>query len=127
MIGIANDSVSEYQWNRLWMFINRYAAPGALIRVYCLHNEDTLTKQIAKLIKIKGIPFQPPGCSLPNINGICIPEFIDCPIPKQVACSNKLYDLNLAKQQIMFSINNQPNNKRSNDKRERKHQQLINK
>ena len=124
IIGLEGASINEWQWNRLWMFINRYVAPDAMIRVYCLHNEDTLTKRIALIKKTKGTPFQPPGCSLPNINGICIPKFIDCPIPKQVACSNKLYDLNLARQQIMFSINNQPNNKRSNNKRERKQQQL---
>ena len=79
-IGLTRQAGDVAAHERLHDFVSRYAAPGATVSVYCLHDSAAGARPAAKLSKSSAAPFQPPGCHSPNTNGIDLYPFVKVPI-----------------------------------------------
>ena len=79
--GLTTSALDQGKWQRLENFAQRYAAPDARVWVYCLHERARMTELVSLFQKNEGTDFQPPGCSLPNSNGVRLPPWIKVPIP----------------------------------------------
>ena len=81
-LGLTRRAGNAHVWKKLQAFVLRYAAPGSLVRVFCLHDADSLLTPVTEVTKLSGTPFQPSGCSLPGKNGILLASHIQAPIPE---------------------------------------------
>ena len=71
---------SDTRWDKLAIFVLRHAAPGATVKVFCLHPRYGRPRQVAELKKCGGLPFQPPSCTQAVGNVVELPPFIEVPI-----------------------------------------------
>ena len=62
-IGLTSKAASIVSWTQIETFVLRYAAPGATIKVVCLHPKDGQPILVSEFTKVKKTPYQPPGCS----------------------------------------------------------------
>ena len=67
-------------YKRLHDFASRYAAPGATVAVYCLHDSEDRVRPAAQFSKSASALFQPPNCYGPNTNGVKLSAFVEVPI-----------------------------------------------
>ena len=56
---------SQLIWQKLEAFAQRFTAPGARVKVYCLHEQVSVPKCVTIFKKLKGKAYQLPGCNLP--------------------------------------------------------------
>ena len=82
VVGIRSNSGKKNIWQRLETFALRYINPGSTVKVYCLYGEGDPKNIIGYFSKKPETPFQAPGCSSPNTNGIQVPSSMINPIPK---------------------------------------------
>ena len=73
-IGISSKAFSQTAWKKLEVFALRFAAPGSTIKVYCPDPNSKSLQLVGEFYKCSDALFQAPGCSLPNLNGIKLPE-----------------------------------------------------
>lgn len=79
--GLTTKAQDKDKWSKLYGFAQRYAAPDALVRVFCLHKRESLTQEVSRFHKYENEAFQPPGCSHEGSNGIKLPAWIQTLIP----------------------------------------------
>ena len=79
--GLTTSASNKGHWERLENFVQRHAAPNALVNVYCLHERDAMTQEVISFRKNEGTSFQPPGCKEEEQNGIKLPSWIQTKIP----------------------------------------------
>ena len=89
-IGLTRQTLETRKWNRLHAFALRYASPGSIIKVFCLHRKDGDLKPVCDFEKKGHVPYQAPGCTKHGGNGIILPPFIQNPIDKVRLDSNGL-------------------------------------
>ena len=80
--GLTRRAKNHDVWRKLEAFVLRYAAPGSLLPVFCLHDANSLITPVTEVTKQNGTLFQPSGCTLPGKNGILLASHIQAPIPE---------------------------------------------
>ena len=89
-IGLTREAFGATMWKKLHAFALRFASPGSVVKVFCLHPEDGDLKLVCDFEKKGHIPYQAPGCTKHGGNGITLPPFIQNPIDKVRLDSNGL-------------------------------------
>lgn len=82
VVGLTSKAQGADSWKRLETLALRYASPGSVVRVFCLHSEDGHPRLASEFEKKGHVPFQAPGCSKRGDNGVILPPFIQNPIEK---------------------------------------------
>ena len=101
VVGLTGKAQSAESWKRLETFALRYASPGSVVRVYCLHSEDGRPRLASEFEKKSHVPFQAPGCSKRGDNGVILPPFIQLPIERSSLDSSGLIGWNEAQLDIL--------------------------
>jgi len=98
---------SRYEsWAKLEKFVLRYAAPGSIVKVFCLHPKSKVPKQVSEITKDEKAPYQPPGCNKEALNGFKLPIFFQIPIVAEGLDPNALVGWDKAKANIMVALGN---------------------
>lgn len=92
VVGLKTAARDRDSWKRLKTFALRYAAPGATLKIFCLHPTDGVPKLVSDTEKSAFMPYQPPGCYKEAINGIKLHPRIQIPIESTKLDSNELSD-----------------------------------
>ena len=90
VIGLSRKQFGAKFWQRLQALALRYASPGSVVKVFCLHPQDGHPRPVSEFQKKSFLPFQTPGCTKNGGNGIKLPPFIQNPIEKASLDSNGL-------------------------------------
>lgn len=89
-IGLTAKAANNASWTQLRLFALRYAAPGSLVKVYCLNLEEGKSRHVAEFRKAEEAPFQLPGCSRDALNRLRLPVSIMIPIEKDKLVASSL-------------------------------------
>ena len=68
---------------RIKEFVAKYAAVGARVHVYWLHQGLSQLRKTATVSKPVGTRMSLPGCTQEFLNGIRLPQFIDGPVDQE--------------------------------------------
>ena len=79
-VGLTNKAMKIASWAKLEALVLRYAARGSIIKVFCLHPQDEVPRQVSELMKQEDSLYQAPGCIKAANFGIKLPAFIQIPI-----------------------------------------------
>lgn len=71
---------TKHNWTRLRELAMRFATTGAQIEVFCFDSICDLYRPVTTFCKSHGTFYQPPGCTMPCMNGINIPSNVQLPI-----------------------------------------------
>ena len=90
LVGLKGNARDLKSWRKLKTFALRFAAPGATLRIFCLHPTEGVPKLVSETKKSAFMHYQPPGCYKEAIHGIKLPPRIQIPIDRTSLDSNEL-------------------------------------
>ena len=96
-------------WERIKDFVAKYAAVGARIHVYWLHQGRSQLRKTATVSKPAGTRMSLPGCTQPFLNSINLPEFIGGPVDQEDAKCTPIGNWNPALRSMALAIERELN------------------
>ena len=104
LVGLTAKAGKNASWTKLEEFALRHAAPGSIVKVFCLHPDDGIPRKVSEFVKAETMPYQAPGCNKDAINGIKLPVFIKTSIEKVILNSEALIGWENSKEDVLEAL-----------------------